>query len=331
MFSLVKATVPALIVASLTLLVPVVAAQSLPPHQQLARDVYRQLIEIDTTESAGNTTTAAEAMAARLRGAGFPAADIFIGGPHPRKGNLVVRYRGRAASGRKPLLLLAHLDVVDAKKEDWSPDLDPFRLIEKDGYFYGRGTTDDKAMAAIFVANLLRMKQQNVVPDRDIVLALTADEESGDHNGVKWLLANHRTLVDAEYGLNEGGGGQSKGGRRIANRVQASEKVYVDFTLEASNKGGHSSLPEADNAIYALASALGKIEKFTFPASLNEVTRAYFAAMARLEQGQLAADFLAMSAPHPTPRLWRGCRPCRCTTRCCAPRVWRPWSLRAMR
>ena len=189
---------------------PIAAAQTLAPHQQLARDIYKQLIEINTTDSVGNTTVAAEAMAARLRAAGFPAADIFVGGPDPRKGNLVVRYRGTRHGGRKPILLLAHLDVVEAKKEDWSPDLDPFRFIEKDGYFYGRGTTDDKAMAAIFVANLLRMKQQGLVPERDIVLALTADEEGGDHNGVEWLLANHRALVDAEYGLNEGGGGQSK-------------------------------------------------------------------------------------------------------------------------
>jgi acetylornithine deacetylase/succinyl-diaminopimelate desuccinylase-like protein len=163
-------------------------------------------------------------MAARFRSAGFQAGDIFVGGPHPRKGNLVVRYRGRTATSLKPILLLAHLDVVEARKEDWSPDLDPFRFIEKDGYFYGRGTADDKAMAAIFVANLIRMKQQGlVVPARDIVLALTADEE-GDHNGVQWLLANHREFVDAEFGLNEGGGGQSRAGRRIANRVQASER-----------------------------------------------------------------------------------------------------------
>jgi acetylornithine deacetylase/succinyl-diaminopimelate desuccinylase-like protein len=283
--------------AGAALLVPIAAAQSLPPHQQLARDVYKQLIEINTTDSIGSTTVAAEAMAARLRAAGFPAADIFLGGPDPRKGNLVVRYRGRGASGRKPLLLLAHLDVVEARKEDWSPDLDPFRLIEKDGYFYGRGTADDKAMAAIFVANLLRMKQQNLVPERDIVLALTADEEGGDHNGVQWLLANHPALVEAEYGLNEGGGGQSRGGRRIANRVQASEKVYVDFTLEVTNKGGHSSQPQPENAIYELTDALSRLAKFAFPAKVNEVTRAYFEKMAAVEPGPLAADFKAASQP----------------------------------
>jgi len=274
-----------------------VAAQALEPHQQLARDIFKELIEINTTHAEGDTTVAADAMAVRLRAAGFPAADIFVGGPHPKKGNLVVRYRGRPAAGRKPILLLAHLDVVEAKKADWSPDLDPFRLTEKDGYFYGRGTTDDKAMAAIFVATFVRMKQQGLVPDRDIVLALTADEEGGDQNGVQWLLANHRARVDAEYGLNEGGGGQAKGGRRIANTVQASEKVYVDYTLEATNKGGHSSLPQPENAIYELTAALTRLGAFAFPVRLNEVTRAYFNAMAGVEQGPAAADFKAIARP----------------------------------
>ena len=156
-------------------------------------------------------------------------------------------------------------------------------------------------MAAIFVANLLRMKQQGYVPERDIVLALTADEEGGDYNGVAWLLANQRALVDAEYGLNEGGGGQSKAGKRLANRVQASEKVYEDFTLEVTNKGGHSSQPRPDNAIYELADALAKIGKYTFPVKLNEVTRGYFEKMAGLEQGQTAADFKAVAQPNPDP------------------------------
>jgi acetylornithine deacetylase/succinyl-diaminopimelate desuccinylase-like protein len=295
----IRTVVRGLAVASLLIPVPDLSAQSLAPHQQLAREVYKQLIEINTSDSVGDNTAAAEAMAARFRAAGFPAADIFVGGPVPRKGNLVVRYRGRSTAGLKPILLLAHLDVVEAKKEDWSPDLDPFKFIEKDGYFYGRGTADDKAMAAIFVANLLRMKQQNLVPERDLVLALTSDEEGGDYNGVEWLIANHRALVDAEFGLNEGGGGQSKAGRRIANRVQATEKVYEDFTLEVTNKGGHSSLPQPSNAIYQLADALARIAKFTFPVKLNEVTRAYFEKMASIEQGQVAADFKAVAAPAP--------------------------------
>jgi acetylornithine deacetylase/succinyl-diaminopimelate desuccinylase-like protein len=287
----------AIIVLALLTAAPA-AGQGLAPHQQLAKDIYKQLIETNTTQSTGSTTVAAEAMAARFRAAGFPAADIFIGGPKPNKGNLVVRLRG-SATAQKPLLLLAHLDVVEAKKEDWTADLDPFTLIEKDGYYYGRGTSDDKAMCAIFVANLLRMKQQGIVPQRDIVLALTADEEGGDDNGVEWLIANHRALVDAEYGINEGGGGQSKAGRRVANRVQASEKVYVDFTLEATNKGGHSSQPQKVNAIYQLAEAIRRIAAFTFPVELNEVTRAYFEGMAKIEQGPMAADFRALLQPSP--------------------------------
>ena len=282
----------------LTLLVPSQPTPTLAPHQQLAREIYKELIEINTTDSAGSTTAAADAMAARLRTAGIPAPDIFQGGPTPKKGNLVARLRGRSTT-LKPLLLLAHLDVVEARKDDWSADLDPFKFIEKDGFYYGRGTADDKAMAAIFVANVIRMKQQGYVPERDVVLALTADEEGGNDNGVSWLLANHRDLVDAEYGLNEGGGGISKNGKRIANRVQASEKVYEDFTLEVTNKGGHSSQPRPDNAIYELADALAKIGKFTFPVKLNDVTRGYFEKMAGLEQGQTAADFKAVTQASP--------------------------------
>lgn len=290
------------VVFGVALLAPGLTAQApaLTPPQQLAHDVYKQLIEINTTDSVGSTTVAAEAMAARFRAAGVPAADIFTGGPQPRKGNLVVRIHGRAPA-LKPLLLLAHLDVVEARQEDWSADLDPFKFIEKDGYYYGRGTADDKAMAAIFVANLLRMKQQGMVPERDIVLALTADEEGGDFNGAEWLVTNHRALVDAEFGLNEGGGGQAKAGRKIVNRVQASEKVYVDFTLEAMNKGGHSSQPQAENAIYQLAEALAKIGRYAFPVKLNEVTRGYFEKMSGVEKGQDAADFKAITHPTPDP------------------------------
>jgi acetylornithine deacetylase/succinyl-diaminopimelate desuccinylase-like protein len=276
----------------------VAPGQSLPPHQQLAKDVYKELIEINTTDGSGDNTKAAEAMAARFRAAGIAAQDIFVGGPVARKGNLVVRYRGRSST-LKPILLLAHLDVVEAKKEDWSADLDPFRFTEKDGYYYGRGTTDDKAMAAIFVANLLRLRQQNVVPERDIILALTADEEGGDHNGVDWLIKNHRALVDAEFGINEGGNGQAKAGRKIANQVQASEKVYVDYTLESTNPGGHSSRPVPENAIYHLTAALTRIGQHQFPVKMNEVTRGYFERMSALEQGQQAADFRAIAQAAP--------------------------------
>ena len=289
-------TLPAVALA-ITFSAGAAPGQSLPPHQQLAKEVYKELIEINTTDSSGDNTKAAEAMAARFRAAGIPAQDIFVGGPVARKGNLVVRYRGRSNT-LKPILLLAHLDVVEAKKEDWSADLDPFRFTEKDGYYYGRGTTDDKAMAAIFVANLLRMKQQNVVPERDIILALTADEEGGDHNGVDWLIKNHRALVDAEFGINEGGNGQAKAGRKIANQVQASEKVYVDYTLESTNAGGHSSRPVPDNAIYHLTAALTRIGQHQFPIKLNEVTRGYFERMAGIEQGQ-GTDFRAVAQASP--------------------------------
>lgn len=255
------------------------------PHQQLARDLLQELIEIDTTDSKGNTTTAAQAMADRLLAAGFPAEDVQVLGPVENKGNLVARYRGRE-SDRKPLLLLAHIDVVEADPADWT--LDPFTFIEQDGYYYGRGTTDDKDEAAIHIANFIRMREEGFQPDRDIIVALTADEEGGDHNGVQWLLANHPELIDAEYALNEGGGGAMKNGRRLYNSVQASEKVYQTFTLEVTNPGGHSSLPVKDNAIYRLADALLRIRNHDFPVSLNEVTQLFFERSAELEEGELA-------------------------------------------
>jgi acetylornithine deacetylase/succinyl-diaminopimelate desuccinylase-like protein len=273
---------------------PASAQAQLDAHQRLAREIFRELIEINTTDATGNTTRAAEAMAARLRAAGFPETDVQVLGPHPRKGNLVARLRGTGA--RKPLLLLAHLDVVEAKREDWSPELDPFKFTEKDGFYYGRGTMDDKAMAAIWIANLIRFKREGFRPDRDLVVALTADEEGGEHNGVDWLLRNHRALVDAEYGLNEGGGGQSRDGKPLVHRVGASEKVYQDFRLEVTDPGGHSSQPRRDNPIYHLSEALARIGKHDFPVQLNEVTRAYFERMSRVESGQVAADMRAVAA-----------------------------------
>lgn len=271
-----------------------------PPQQQLLHDIYRELIEINTTDSVGDTTRAAEAMAARLRAAGFPEADarVIVNPGNDRKGNLIARYRSANAT-RKPLLLLAHLDVVEARKEDWSDGLDPFRLTERGGYFYGRGTTDDKAMAAIFVANLIRYKQENAKFDRDIILALTADEEGGNFNGPEFLIKNHRDLIDAEFGINEGGGGRHRKGVKLFNGVQASEKVYQSFLLEVKNKGGHSSLPSRDNAIYRLAAGLERLADFDFPVNLNEVTRGYFQKMATVETGRLAADMKAVSATTP--------------------------------
>jgi acetylornithine deacetylase/succinyl-diaminopimelate desuccinylase-like protein len=272
------------------------AAQgALQAHQQLARDIYKELVEINTTTDAnpGGTTQAAEAMAARLRAAGFSGADVQVLSSGPRDGNLVARLRGSGTAGRKPILLLAHLDVVAALREDWT--IDPFTFTEKDGYYYGRGTGDDKAMAAIWIANMIRMKREGYVPDRDLIVALTADEEGGDHNGVEWLLANKRELVDAAYALNEGGGGFLKNGKPFVQNVQAAEKVYYDFTLEVRNKGGHSSRPVKDNAIYHLANALARLERHDFPVMLNPVTKAYFERLAQTETGQMAADMRAVA------------------------------------
>lgn len=276
----------------MTTLAGLLAAAPAPEPRQLAREIFKELIEIDTTESSGSTTAAANAMAARLKAAGFPEADVRVLGPNARKGNLVVRLRGGGA--RKPLLLLAHLDVVEARRSDWS--VDPFRLTERDGYFYGRGTTDDKAMAAIWIASLIRYKQEGFRPERDIVVALTADEENGDSNGVAWLVKNHRGLIDAEFCLNEGGGGQIRAGKHVANEVQASEKVYLSFRLETTDKGGHSSLPHKGNAIYRLAGGLSRLEQFEFPVKLNDVTRAFFERMSVIETGPLAADMKTVSA-----------------------------------
>ena len=272
------------------------APQPLAPHQRLAREVYRELIEINTADSVGSVTRAANAMAKRFRDAGFPARDVQVLVParKPTKGNLVVRYRGRSGSSAKPILLLAHLDVVAALRSDWT--LDPFVLTERDGYFYGRGTGDDKAMAAIFVANLLRDRKNGWVPDRDVILALTADEEGGDANGVDFLIDKHRALIDAAYALNEGGGGSLRDGKPFLNSVQAAEKVYADFTLTARNRGGHSSVPRPDNAIYELVDALARVARYQFPVQLNEVSRTFFERTAALETPETAAAMRAVVA-----------------------------------
>jgi len=277
---------------------PASGASALPPEQQLARDLLEELVEIDTTDPNGDNTAAAQAMADRLLAAGFPPEDVHVLAPAERKGNLVARLRGRD-SGRKPLLLLAHIDVVAADPADWT--LDPFTFIEQDGYFYGRGTSDDKDEAAIHIANLIRLKQEGFQPDRDIIVALTADEEGGDHNGVDWLLENHRDLIDAAYALNEGGGGALKDGIRVSNNVQASEKVYQTFILESTNPGGHSSLPLKDNAIYHIADALARIRDHDFPVTLNEVTRLFFERTADLEEGELAEAMRGVLQDPPDP------------------------------
>jgi len=279
------------LLVSLTLL----AADSLPPttDQTLARSIYKEMIESKSGFSSGATTPIVNSVAARLKAAGFADADIFVGGARPEKLNLVVRYHGTGV--HKPILLLAHTDVVEAKRADWSTD--PFEFLEKDGYFYGRGTADDKAQAAVWVANLIRYKREGFQPDRDLIVALTADEEGGGPaNGVDWLLKNKRELIEADFCLNEGGKGESVDGKRIANDIGLAEKTYVDFRLEVHNKGGHSSRPIPDNAIYHLAGALYRLSSFHFPLQLNEVTRIYFQQMSKIEKGDFAADLAKVAA-----------------------------------
>jgi acetylornithine deacetylase/succinyl-diaminopimelate desuccinylase-like protein len=292
----------ALFVASLSFL-PLAskpaAAEALNPQQQLAFDIYKELVEINTVTATGDTAQAAEAMAARLRAAGFADADVRAFSPAPRKGNLVARLHGTGA--RKPILLMAHLDVVPANREDWS--VEPFKLTEKDGYFYGRGVGDDKYMAAAFVANLIRYKQEGYKPDRDIIVALETDEEIFDRDalGIQWLLKNHRDLIDAEFALNEGGGVGLKDGKPIRNSVQTSEKVALTYQLDVRNNGGHSAVPMKDNAIYHLAEGLVRLSKFSFPLKLNETTRAYFERLAQFENEQTAADMRAVLSEKPDP------------------------------
>jgi acetylornithine deacetylase/succinyl-diaminopimelate desuccinylase-like protein len=274
-------------------------AEALTPQQQLAFDIYKELVEIDTTTATGDTKQAAEAMAARLRAAGFAEGDVQVFSPAPRKGNLVARLRGSGA--RKPILLLAHIDVVPARREDWSSD--PFKLIEQDGYYYARGSGDDKFMAAAFVANMIRYKQEGYKPDRDIIMALETDEEILDANalGIQWLLKNHRDLIDAEFALNEGGGVGLKDGKAIRNSVQTTEKVSLSYQLTVTNRGGHSSVPSKDNAIYHLAEGLVRLSKFSFPQKLNETTRAFFERTAQFENEQTAADIRAALSDKPDP------------------------------
>jgi acetylornithine deacetylase/succinyl-diaminopimelate desuccinylase-like protein len=270
-----------------------------PPAQQIMRDVYKELVELNTSQSTGDTFAAAKAMAARLVAAGFPKADVRALQSGPKRGNLVARLRGTGK--RKPLLLVAHIDVVEAKREDWTTD--PFKLVEKDGYFYGRGTGDDKFMASAWVANMIRWKKEGYKPDRDLILVLECDEEISDRNGfgMTWLIKNHKDLIDAEYAINEGGGVGTKDGKAFSNSIQTSEKLFQSFWLETKNAGGHSSQPRKDNAIYELADALGRLAKYDFPVVLNATTRGYFEKMAALEKGQLAADMKSVVSARPDP------------------------------
>ena len=266
-------------------------AQASDATHKEAVDIFRQLIEINTTDSVGSVTAAAKAMQQRFLDAGFPASDIHLLGPNPRKMNLVVRYHG--ASGKKPILFIGHLDVVEANRDDWTTD--PFQFVTKDGYYYGRGTQDMKESDAILVETFLRFHREGFKPDRDLILALTADEEGGDYNGVDWLIKNRRDLIDAAYVLNpDGGGVELRHGKATIFSVDASEKLYGDYLLTVTNRGGHSSLPRPDNAIYQLADGLQRIRNYTFPFELNPVTRDYFATESKILSGQTAADMRAI-------------------------------------
>jgi acetylornithine deacetylase/succinyl-diaminopimelate desuccinylase-like protein len=266
--------------------------------KQLSRDIFRELIEINTTDSVGSTTIAAEAMRKRLLTAGFPQADMQVLGPNDRKGNLVARFRGTGKG--KPILIIAHLDVVEAKRSDWTTD--PFQFIEKDGYFYGRGTQDMKESDAICVTTLIRFLKEGYKPNRDIILALTADEEGGTFNGVDWLIQHHRDLIDADYVLNpDAGGVMTDKGKPVDVEVEATEKLYADFQLTATNPGGHSSLPRRDNAIYEITDALSRLERAPFPFELNNVTRAWFSQIVSSEKPEVAADIRAMLKTPPDP------------------------------
>jgi acetylornithine deacetylase/succinyl-diaminopimelate desuccinylase-like protein len=259
-------------------------------YQNLARDIFKELIEINSTFRYGSTK-AAEAMATRLRSAGFSDNDIQVIGPDEQHKNLVLRFRGQGKL--KPVLFICHLDVVEALRSDWS--VDPFTFLERDGYFYGRGTTDIKNDDASLVANIIRLKKEGFIPNRDIIIALTADEEMGNANGVNWLVTNHRDLIDADFCINpDGGGGDSKNGKPLTMSIQTTEKVYVSFRLETNNKGGHSSLPVKDNAIYRLAAGLTRLAAYDFPVRLNETTRNYFEKVAARESGQIKSDIYAI-------------------------------------
>lgn len=273
------------------------SAQSVPPTpaQQQLREIYKELVEINTTDSAGNCTTAVEALAARLKSGGIPASDVEILVPPggPKKGNLVARYRGSGA--KQPIMLLGHVDVVEAKREDWARD--PFKLVEENGYFYARGSFDDKAMASVFTANLIRYRQQGYRPDRDIILALTCDEEiiPSKFSGIEYLLKHHRRLIDADFALNEGSSGLlDREGKYVRMGIQAGEKVFQTYTLEVTNPGGHSSVPVRDNAIYHLAAGLARLGAHDFPFRLSDTTRTYFERMSGIETGQVAADMKAI-------------------------------------
>ena len=264
-----------------------------------AQAIFKQLIETNTTDTArGNVTAGTQAMEKRFLDAGFPREDVHLLGPNAKKMNLVVRYRAAGTPNEKPVLFLCHMDVVEALKSDWHTD--PFQFVQKDGYWYGRGTQDMKDSDAGLVATFLRLHREGYKPKRDLILALTADEEGGKFNGASWLVNEHRDLVDAAYVINpDSGGVELDHGRAVVADVEATEKVYADFQVTATDRGGHSSLPRPDNAIYELSDALEKLARYSFPFELNEVTRTYFGNLEKEETGQTAADIRAILADPP--------------------------------
>ena len=270
-----------------------------PAEGAEAREIFKQLVEINTTDTPlGNVSTANKVLQKRFLDAGFPAADVNLLGPDARKLNLVVRLRAAGTPTEKPVLFLCHMDVVQALRSDWTTD--PFSFVEKDGYYYGRGTQDMKDSDAALVFTFLRLHREGFKPKRDLILALTADEEGGKFNGANWLVQQHRDLVDAAYVINpDSGGVELDHGRAVLADVEATEKVYSDFQVTATNRGGHSSLPRPDNAIYELTGALGKLQAYTFPFELNEVTRTYFSNLATQSSGETAADIHAILAAPP--------------------------------
>ncbi len=291
-----------LTIALVTLVVFGVACATEPETERtLFHDIYKELVETNTSHSAGDNTLAAHRMEKRLRNAGFAESDLRVLEPFPKKGNLILRFKGDGSS--RPLLLLAHLDVVEAKREEWNTD--PFTLIETDGYFTARGAADDKAMASAFVSILSQLKREGFTPHRDIILALTSDEERGgvSTNGARWLAQNHRDWIDAEFGINEGGGGELINGKPTIQRIQVAEKIFTTYELVARNPGGHSSLPRPDNAIYDIVGALTRISQYAFPVKLASVTQEYFARSAALFTGQRVSDMRSIGEGQVDPEV----------------------------
>ena len=289
---------------SLAVLIPLLAASSalaqssaLPvEYQRIAREVMTEAVNTNTTASVGSTTALANTLKTRLLAAGYAPNDISIVGPDAKNQNLIVRLRGRV-SGKKAILLAAHLDVVEANKADWTAD--PFTLRVENGYFMGRGASDDKSGVTVLITNLIRWKREQWIPDRDVIAFFSADEETDAAKGILWTLAHARNLIDAEYALNtDGGGVELANGKPRQVQVEASEKVFIDFQFEAANPGGHSSRPRPDNAIYELARALDRLSAFTFPVKLNEVSRTQLQRAAALQRPDTAADMRAVAAAY---------------------------------